>query len=1042
MEKGKGGDLFIVDNSISGWTGLEYLRQWSEISTAFDISSGFFEIGALLALDGQWQKLEKIRILMGDEVTGRTKRALLEAITEKVTQILDNSVEDAKHDNPFLVGVPAIIEAMKSGQIECRIYNKDKFHAKAYITHPKLEVVGSKALVGSSNFTKPGLTQNIELNIQVQSPGEVVQLQDWYEEHWDQGVDVSKDILKLIERHTQSWTPFDIYTRALSEYFRGREASSSVWEENESKMFPVLDKYQKEAYWSMMKIAAQHSGAFLCDGVGLGKTFVGLMIIERLVRDKKHVVLFAPKGAKEGVWEPAIKEYLSHIGSQDFSNLAIFSHTDLQREGEFPERFKRIAEIADAVVIDEGHHFRNQGQLGDPETGEKRSRYYRMFDLMDERPKQVYLLTATPINNRLTDFRHMIELFSRKEEDFFARTLGIHNLRSHFNQLEKKLRNQLGDEADNVAENIAEVQELLEKDVVFESLVVQRSRSYAKESQMREHGQAAAFPERRDPKVAEYSIFKTYGNLLDMMEKAFSRTTPLFSLAVYYPLDPRFYLGDLEEVDAFQATRLRMVVSLIRTQFLKRFESSVYAFETSCDRLLKKLLAWLDVHCETESERRRLDRWIAQNEDILNHTSQKQQDMWGDEEEDQELIPQELLDKAEEEKLSRDEYKVDEIIDETFLDLNQLIKFLEETRKFKPAQDDKLKKLLRMLNSKEFVDKKVIIFTEFADTARYLEQQLAENGITGLERVDGGTSGKRYDIVKRFAPYYNGMTSAKLEESGMKEIRVLIATDVLSEGLNLQDGTRLINYDIHWNPVRLMQRIGRVDRRMNPEVEQRLVADHPEVADDRGKVGYWNFLPPDELNALLSLYHTVTRKTLLISKTMGIEGRRLLTPEDEYEALREFNSGYEGERSLVENMHLDLQSMLDDTPGLADKIAAMPGAIFSGRKRPAKGTLGVFFCYSLPAWDNELEEFTEAAGTSTWYLYTLDGGNILEEPSDIIASLRCKPETPRKCKTEQPLLIDIRNKVQKYIKNTYLKRIDAPLGVNASLKCWMEINEG
>lgn len=1041
MGRGKGGDLFIVDNSVSGWTGLEYLRQWSEISTAFDIATGFFEIGSLLALDGEWQKLGKIRILMGDEVASRTKRALLEAITDKVTQILDKSVEDTKHDNPFLVGVPAIIEAMESGQIECRIYNKDKFHAKTYITHPKQDVVGSKALVGSSNFTKPGLTQNIELNIQVQSPGEVSQLQDWYEEHWDEGVDISEEILKLISHHTQAWTPFDIYSRALIEYFRGREAHSSVWEETESKMFPILDKYQKEAYWAMLKIANQHDGAFLCDGVGLGKTFVGLMIIERLVRDKKHVVLFAPKGAKEGVWEPAIKKYLSHIGSQDFSNLAIFSHTDLQREGDFPDRFKRIAEIADAVVIDEGHHFRNLGQLGDPETGEKRSRYYRLFDMIGGRPKQVYLLTATPINNRLTDLRHMIELFSRKEEDFFARTLGIHNLRAHFNQLEKQLRNQLGNQADNLNENIVEAQELLEKDVIFEQLVVQRSRAYARESQIREHGQAAAFPERRKPQVAEYSIRKTYGNLLDMVEKAFSRTTPLFSLAIYYPYDPRFYLGELEEVDAFQTARLRMVVSLIRTQFLKRFESSVYAFETSCDRLLKKLLAWLDVHCETEAEKSRLARWIAQNEDILNYTSQKQQDMWSDEEEDQELIPQELLDKAEEEKLGRDEFKVDEIINETFLDLDQLVKFLEETRKFKPAQDDKLKKLVRMLNSKEFVDKKVIIFTEFADTARYLEQQLSENSITGLDRVDGGTSGKRYDIVKRFAPYYNGMSSAELEENGMKEIRVLIATDVLSEGLNLQDGTRLINYDIHWNPVRLMQRIGRVDRRMNPEVEERLVADHPEIADDRGKVGYWNFLPPDELNALLSLYTTVTRKTLLISKTMGIEGRRLLTPEDEYEALREFNAGYEGERSLVENMHLDLQAMLDEMPGLAEKIAGMPGAIFSGRKRPAKGTLGVFFCYSLPAWDNELEEFTEAAGTSSWYLYTMDGGIILDEPSDIIASLHCKPETPRKCKIEQPLLIDIRNKVQRHIKNTYLKRIDAPLGVNASLKCWMEINE-
>jgi superfamily II DNA/RNA helicase len=107
---------------------------------------------------------------------------------------------------------------------------------------------------------------------------------------------------------------------------------------------------------------------------------------------------------------------------------------------------------------------------------------------------------------------------------------------------------------------------------------------------------------------------------------------------------------------------------------------------------------------------------------------------------------------------------------------------------------------------------------------------------------------------------------------------VLIATDVLSEGLNLQDATRLINYDLHWNPVRLMQRIGRVDRRMNPEIEKKLVKDHPDVKAIRGTVEYWNFLPPGELDELLSLYKKVSNKTLLISKTLGIEGKKLLTP--------------------------------------------------------------------------------------------------------------------------------------------------------------------
>ena len=191
MIERKGGELFIVDNSDSGWTGLRYLKEWTGIAQSFDIATGYFDIGALLEMDGKWQQLDKIRILMGDETTQKTRAALLEAIKTKSENFLDNSIELDKDKNPFLDGVPAIVDALKSGQIECRIYNKDKFHAKAYITHAKLEVVGAQALVGSSNFTRPGLTQNVELNIQVQSGREVAQLQDWFDEHWEEAKEVS-----------------------------------------------------------------------------------------------------------------------------------------------------------------------------------------------------------------------------------------------------------------------------------------------------------------------------------------------------------------------------------------------------------------------------------------------------------------------------------------------------------------------------------------------------------------------------------------------------------------------------------------------------------------------------------------------------------------------------------------------------------------------------------------------------------------------------------------------------------------------------------
>jgi hypothetical protein len=502
-----GRSLFIVDNSVEGWTGLRYLSEWTQIAKSFDIATGYFDIGALLALDGQWQQLEKIRVLMGGQVMASTRKAMLEAVSRRAEATLNDSLEHEKDTNPFLNGVPAIIEAMRSGQIECRVYDRDKFHAKAYITHAKLEVVGSQALVGSSNFTRPGLTDNVELNIQVQSSREVEQLQEWFEHYWTQASDITPTVAQTIERHTKKFTPFDVYAKSLQEFFRGHELTATEWDETRSEMFPILDRYQKEAYGALMKIAHQQGGAFLCDGVGLGKTFVGLMLIDRLVlHEGKRVVLFAPKAAREAVWDPHLKRYLSHIGTSDFANLAVFNHTDLTRKGDFPERFRRIAELADVVIVDEAHHFRNPGVRGE-DGSSARSRYWRLYDLLDEaaRRKSVYLLTATPINNRLSDFRHMAELFTRRDQAYFGPTLGVNNLQAYFNRLEKELSSRLGTDSLDVTEHLLEAQDVMATDDVFRSLVVQRSRAYARESQLRETGKAAVFPVRDDPKVADYS---------------------------------------------------------------------------------------------------------------------------------------------------------------------------------------------------------------------------------------------------------------------------------------------------------------------------------------------------------------------------------------------------------------------------------------------------------------------------------------------------------------------------------------------------------
>lgn len=671
-----------------------------------------------------------------------------------------------------------------------------------------------------------------------------------------------------------------------------------------------------------------------------------------------------------------------------------------------------------------------------------------MFEIAEG--KEMYFLTATPINNKMLDFQHMVELFTRQQTDYFsAAPLGIHSFAGHVRKLENALekassgRNKQGE---FIAEtNIVEAEEVLSSDALFQELVVQRSRKYVRRSMEVEGGGAnVLFPEPRKPIVADYSIKQTYGKLLTMLADAFHKKSPLFSLPIYYPF--AFYKGDDKQVNfAMEKGRRFQVVSLIRTQFLKRFESSVEAFTASCWTLTKKLLAWLEVHAETEHEKNLVERWKRQHSKLIGYVYQKDLLSEDEAEENDDFISPELLDSIE--KLDRKDFEVEKIISETLLDLDQLADFLEELDQFKPSQDKKLQALIKLLKSDPVLSKhKVLIFTEFMDTARYLERQLKQAGIDGVAEIDSGYKGNRSDIIRRFAPYYNYSSSAELQKEGQEEIRVLISTDVLSEGLNLQDCTRLINYDLHWNPVRLMQRIGRVDRRMDSKIEKKIVEDHPDQKKLRGTVGYWNFLPPDELDDLLKLYQKVTHKTLRISKTLGIEGKKLLTEDDDFEDLKNFTETYEGRLTPVEEMHLEYRKLLQADPGLEKRLAEMPLKIFSGKENLTPGTKAVFFCYARPAHDpirsKETEEdvWSIEAGDTQWYLYDLEKEQIIEDAPAIVAHIRCMPDTKRKTTMSEDALSSIRAKLDKHIANTYMRQMQAPVHAKAVIKCWMELN--
>ena len=474
----------------------------------------------------------------------------------------------------------------------------------------------------------------------------------------------------------------------------------------------------------------------------------------------------------------------------------------------------------------------------------------------------------------------------------------------------------------------------------------------------------------------------------------------------------------------------------------------------SCDRLLLKLLAFATKHSETPSRKetaRALEAPARRPDRLRPRTASSSSSATSrDEEADEDLFTEEMLEDVE--HSHRDEYKVDR---NPQRDLRRPRPDRRVPRRTRQVQAQARRQAQGPAQAAQ--DRSGPQEAQGADLHRVRRhgplpaKQLEAAGITGVEQIDSASKATAARSSGVSPPTTTARPAPNSPRRRKTEIRVLISTDVLSEGLNLQDATRLINYDLHWNPVRLMQRIGRVDRRLNPEVEERhrRRPSRPESAL-RGKVAYWNFLPPDELERTAEPLHgKVTQKTLRISKTFGIEGKKLLRPEDDYEALQEFNHAYEGTTTPTEEMHLEFQQLLNDDPELADRLDALPGRVFSGKRAPKDArhapSSSATRCQRPGVEETRLGRRRRLGPRSRIDgLVPLRPGHraIFEDPAQIIDTIRCTPATPRHRSVADETLSGIRAKIEKHIKNTYLKRVNAPVGVKPIMKCWMEISRG
>lgn len=1006
------------DNSV-----LNSLKRLLPEAKRLDVATGYFEIGSLLALDSFWNSLEKMRILMGDETTKRTKRELEEA----VKTLSDESIEREKEKDDSLQGLAAIKQSLQSGHITTKVYAKAKFHAKAMLMKMKPPHLSNYGLVGSSNFTEPGLCRNIELNLLSTEQHQLEALQQWYEECWKDGEEVKETILKVIEPHLKEYLPFEVYAKALFEFFLGKEMPTTSWEETESKIYPILDDLNKMGYKQALKIAEEWGGALICDGVGFGKTYIGLMLIERFLHERKRVVLIVPKSTRESVWEKRLTEYLDYNVDEAYgAQIEILNHTDLHREA-MEKRIERIRERADVILVDEGHHFRTSGA----------QRSLKLYDLVEwkGRKKPIFFLTATPINNSLFDLLHLIEYFSRRKFDYF-RKLGIPNIRADFVKKEKVIEAKMGiapqpdDDQESIFPefDVQEAEKILRQDKIFQALVIQRSRDYARSYFKKSGAGKFFFPKRDDPRVVDYPLAKIYGDLFTRVKTSFSRDTPFLDLAIYNTESKK---RDATAIDGKIANREKQVIMLIRSTLLKRMESSYKAFQSSCEDLLRSNARFLRFYAPDEWE-----EWKKKNQafwdTIEEHWKERFQDVDDlDDVEEDDILPS----PKEKDRLDPELFNIDEIAVGVRKDMNELVSFLTFIHEnLDETKDDKMNALVALLKQQPLNTNKVLIFTQYRDTARYMFRELRKRiPDRAIEEIDSTSKKDREEIIKRFAPYYN-CRADELEKFVAKPIEILISTDVLSEGLNLQDANLLINYDLHWNPVRLMQRIGRVDRRLDVDVERLL-------GRESCVVKFWNFLPPDELEALIDLYKRVSGKVLRISKTLGIEGGKLLTPDEELEPLKVFNAQHDGIRSVEENMHLALIEIQKAHPELAEVLSKLPKRLFSGKKRSGESPRGVFAAYRFPSRSIRDEQGNDKTlpGMCRWYYHEWGTDTVREDLEAINAAIQSTPDTPRVVVNTMLELKKSLTLIGEQCVNKELRNMNATMGEKAVLACWMEI---
>ena len=775
----------------------------------------------------------------------------------------------------------------------------------------------------------------------------VTDLEAWFERQWAESSDFKGELIELLDASkfgTREYTPHEVYIKALFEYFKDELGDDPLVL---GRSAVELAEFQEDAARKARRILARYDGVLIADSVGLGKTWIGKKLLEDFAYHRRQKAVVVCPASLRAMWRTELAS--ATIAAE------VVGMEELGREG---FDLRRIGD-ADCILVDESHNFRN----------DKANRYLALDEAIqlnggrgrDGERKKVILLSATPINNDLYDLAHQVGLFTQGEADYF-RDAGIGDLPAYFRRSRRLARD--GASAGVVLFNL------------LEEIMVRNTRPFIRAAYANATvaGKPVRFPDRK-LHTMEYNLGATYGGLYAEVVDEIER----LSLAPYKleSYRKRSAIRDAQEHE-WTAGREMALVGIFKTRFLKRLESSIFAFRESTRRALVFEETYLEYLLEgtvvSSRDFQRLMRFLSQDDEDEPAASSVADSL------DAVDQARQYLDELPDVDLNQ--YDLRKLRHDVEDDVAVLRKLYERTEPL-ARNDGKLERLKDLLAG-ELKGRKVLIFSSYKDTSRYVHRELTspENsawrqsvGNPVIRRIDSGNHpDERGHILGLFAPVANNAEVAEEEQ-----IDVLVSTDVLSEGQNLQDCGAIVNYDLTWNPIRLVQRNGRIDRIGSPHQEIRI----------------HNMFPEDALEDLLHLVErlasrisTIDDLGLLDASVLGevVHPRTFNTLRrirDEDGAIldeEEARAELAGPEMLLKH----LKEMLGQKG--SEAVVDLPNGIHSGIRR--QKCYGMFFYFQAPRPVGEGKRHF-------WRYIDARTHEIVDNRYEIAQLIACQPDEPR-----------------------------------------------